>query len=181
MIRRPPRSTLFPYTTLFRSLGAELSLEVIGDAEDATVHADVLAEDQHVWVALHFLQEREVERLHHVELGDGRHVSELQPGANRGWPASGALGVMYRSSSPAQTVGGLRQVRWASSPREALAAHRRRALRGLGRFGRGGAALAQPAGELLALRAEVGRHLGVDVVEDEERVGRRRRLEAPHR
>src|SRR5256885_3926474 len=23
MIRRPPRSTLFPYTTLFRSLGAE--------------------------------------------------------------------------------------------------------------------------------------------------------------
>src|SRR3989449_5797686 len=49
------------------------------------------------------------------------------------------------------------------------------------RFGRGGAALAQPAGELLALRAEVGRHVGVDVVEDEERVGRRRRLEAPHR
>src|SRR3989454_7262616 len=26
MIRRPPRSTLFPYTTLFRSLGLELSL-----------------------------------------------------------------------------------------------------------------------------------------------------------
>src|SRR3989454_6314960 len=75
MIRRPPRSTLFPYTTLFRSLGAELSLEVIGDAEDATVHADVLAEDQHVWVALHFLQEREVERLHHVELGDGDRKS----------------------------------------------------------------------------------------------------------
>src|SRR3712207_8680670 len=26
MIRRPPRSTLFPYTTLFRSFGANLSL-----------------------------------------------------------------------------------------------------------------------------------------------------------
>src|SRR5256885_6850561 len=26
MIRRPPRSTLFPYTTLFRSLGESLSL-----------------------------------------------------------------------------------------------------------------------------------------------------------
>src|SRR2546430_5933967 len=26
MIRRPPRSTLFPYTTLFRSYGARLSL-----------------------------------------------------------------------------------------------------------------------------------------------------------
>src|SRR2546426_5897671 len=26
MIRRPPRSTLFPYTTLFRSLGAPIAL-----------------------------------------------------------------------------------------------------------------------------------------------------------
>src|SRR3712207_8456078 len=26
MIRRPPRSTLFPYTTLFRSLGAEVNI-----------------------------------------------------------------------------------------------------------------------------------------------------------
>src|SRR5256885_11902531 len=25
MIRRPPRSTLFPYTTLFRSIGAEIN------------------------------------------------------------------------------------------------------------------------------------------------------------
>src|SRR2546430_12872564 len=29
MIRRPPRSTLFPYTTLFRSLRAELSLNEV--------------------------------------------------------------------------------------------------------------------------------------------------------
>src|SRR3712207_7602448 len=27
MIRRPPRSTLFPYTTLFRSLGGNLNVE----------------------------------------------------------------------------------------------------------------------------------------------------------
>src|SRR2546430_13544562 len=27
MIRRPPRSTLFPYTTLFRSLAAEVEVE----------------------------------------------------------------------------------------------------------------------------------------------------------
>ena len=27
MIRRPPRSTLFPYTTLFRSVGTRVSLE----------------------------------------------------------------------------------------------------------------------------------------------------------
>src|SRR5206468_163306 len=96
------------------ALRAELALEVIGDAENATVHADVLAEDQHGGVALHLLQEREVERLHHVELGDA-HLSTGQ----------------------------------------ALAAHRRRAQRSRGRFGRGGAALAKPAGELVALRAEV--------------------------
>src|SRR5688572_32948307 len=29
MIRRPPRSTLFPYTTLFRSESARLSLDVL--------------------------------------------------------------------------------------------------------------------------------------------------------
>src|SRR2546430_12767954 len=28
MIRRPPRSTLFPYTTLFRSLGSAMSLNL---------------------------------------------------------------------------------------------------------------------------------------------------------
>src|SRR3712207_8806842 len=34
MIRRPPRSTLFPYTTLFRSIGAiggEIAVDVVGD------------------------------------------------------------------------------------------------------------------------------------------------------
>ena len=29
MFRRPPRSTLFPYTTLFRSLGAPISRRVL--------------------------------------------------------------------------------------------------------------------------------------------------------
>src|SRR5256885_6721644 len=30
MIRRPPRSTLFPYTTLFRSPGASVTLRMLG-------------------------------------------------------------------------------------------------------------------------------------------------------
>src|SRR3712207_8789618 len=35
MIRRPPRSTLFPYTTLFRSpLGALLALDLVAGAVD---------------------------------------------------------------------------------------------------------------------------------------------------
>src|SRR3712207_7719713 len=35
MIRRPPRSTLFPYTTLFRSLGAGVG--VLGDEDGVQV------------------------------------------------------------------------------------------------------------------------------------------------
>src|SRR2546426_1552610 len=34
MIRRPPRSTLFPYTTLFRSLGLETAVIFAGLVED---------------------------------------------------------------------------------------------------------------------------------------------------
>src|SRR2546426_10169848 len=33
MIRRPPRSTLFPYTTLFRSIVRERPLQVLGEVE----------------------------------------------------------------------------------------------------------------------------------------------------
>ena len=33
MIRRPPRSTLFPYTTLFRSLEADLGIDSIKKAQ----------------------------------------------------------------------------------------------------------------------------------------------------
>src|SRR3712207_8985262 len=39
MIRRPPRSTLFPYTTLFRSVGAEFSR---GIGAPDTVKASIL-------------------------------------------------------------------------------------------------------------------------------------------
>src|SRR2546428_3423406 len=90
----------------------------------------------------------------------GRHVSELQPGANRGWPASGALGVIAASGA------GRASASRPAGPRAVRARGRRpRAASGRApRAARGG-----------------GRHLGVDVVEDEERVGRRRRLEAPHR
>src|SRR2546422_2397040 len=33
MIRRPPRSTLFPYTTLFRSYGRGIPPMLVGDAD----------------------------------------------------------------------------------------------------------------------------------------------------
>src|SRR5688572_32719561 len=43
MIRRPPRSTLFPYTTLFRSAGAAAGLDVTGVLN--VVHGDKVAVD----------------------------------------------------------------------------------------------------------------------------------------
>src|SRR3712207_8729689 len=81
MIRRPPRSTLFPYTTLFRSVGARPH-----PVEEAP-HGGVLAVDGE---ALAVLAEQAVAELHHaadahvLDLRDallGRseeHTSELQ-------------------------------------------------------------------------------------------------------
>src|SRR2546430_13007848 len=46
MIRRPPRSTLFPYTTLFRSVDVvELDLHARREAGEALVVGDLEAED----------------------------------------------------------------------------------------------------------------------------------------
>src|SRR3712207_8420382 len=53
MIRRPPRSTLFPYTTLFRSHVGVLGGQLVEDPQAANVrHHDV--EHQHRWA--HHLQ-----------------------------------------------------------------------------------------------------------------------------
>src|SRR5689334_23741234 len=41
MIRRPPRSTLFPYTTLFRSEGLNESNSVFGSARAFSTHSSV--------------------------------------------------------------------------------------------------------------------------------------------
>src|SRR5256885_11326078 len=100
------------------------------------------------------------------------------------------------TSSPRMTTSGSRSISWKSarfsaftmlslvmsrsSSRQPLAAHRRGA-RGRGRrVGLGRPALAEPAGELLALRHEMRRQLRVQVVEHRQRIGRRRRLEALH-
>src|SRR5256885_11742075 len=42
MIRRPPRSTLFPYTTLFRSR-ADVFLKLWIQHRDGTIHCDAVA------------------------------------------------------------------------------------------------------------------------------------------
>src|SRR3712207_8695045 len=43
MIRRPPRSTLFPYTTLFRSLEQPLGLLQVDDVDAPALAEDVAA------------------------------------------------------------------------------------------------------------------------------------------
>src|SRR2546430_11553181 len=72
MIRRPPRSTLFPYTTLFRSLEKALRLQVVlGD------RALRFAVDLHARIEL--LQRLAAETVHQRS---EEHTSELQSQSN---------------------------------------------------------------------------------------------------
>src|SRR3712207_8838893 len=77
MIRRPPRSTLFPYTTLFRSL--DLVLAVLADVVRPPVRALLVAE---VDAAGELADDQQVRALDHLAAqGAGRseeHTSELQ-------------------------------------------------------------------------------------------------------
>src|SRR2546430_13683975 len=71
MIRRPPRSTLFPYTTLFRSLDQRVRPQV------QVEHPDVGPDVAHLLLAqpLHLLEVVEV-------LRSEEHTSELQSQSN---------------------------------------------------------------------------------------------------
>src|SRR3712207_8720321 len=80
MIRRPPRSTLFPYTTLFRSLEAEPGRHV--HADEGAV-ADVL-ECRLVEAGQHLLPLRLGEhRGRPVGRGDPRDLPEQVAGRDR--------------------------------------------------------------------------------------------------
>src|SRR2546430_6305815 len=61
MIRRPPRSTLFPYTTLFRSpideLARRFSLDRVGHS------AGVFDEEKLAWANRHYLKMADSERI----------------------------------------------------------------------------------------------------------------------
>src|SRR2546427_3583724 len=72
MIRRPPRSTLFPYTTLFRSVAAE-ALRFLGERE-----ADGGVELVHLAVRVH----AEVGLGHTPAARSEEHTSELQSQSN---------------------------------------------------------------------------------------------------
>src|SRR5262245_64179008 len=47
MIRRPPRSTLFPYTTLFRSWGGAAQPHVISRSVQVTIDREITRSEEH--------------------------------------------------------------------------------------------------------------------------------------
>src|SRR2546430_7943371 len=94
MIRRPPRSTLFPYTTLFRSMQ---QLEVLegptGLPAVAPALVEALSKDDHKAMFLHVNHEAKQALLHAYEDGvevasftgeprSEEHTSELQSQSN---------------------------------------------------------------------------------------------------
>src|SRR2546421_8411319 len=69
MIRRPPRSTLFPYTTLFRSHGSKAALDPLDSAI-------ILSPDENHSYKLYA---RDIASLKHpIRARSEEHTSELQ-------------------------------------------------------------------------------------------------------
>src|SRR2546430_7143313 len=72
MIRRPPRSTLFPYTTLFRSLGEALAGKVPPRANETTIFKSLGMAVEDIAAAL----------LVYESARSEEHTSELQSQSN---------------------------------------------------------------------------------------------------
>src|SRR3712207_6918401 len=79
MIRRPPRSTLFPYTTLFRSAGCRTSTSADAPGEESLHRRR--CNDTHLFCCQH-RQRTSLRRLRDVSESPQRrseeHTSELQ-------------------------------------------------------------------------------------------------------
>src|SRR3712207_8569983 len=78
MIRRPPRSTLFPYTTLFRSLQADVDrvVNLRSRLDDLAVLVELAQEEGDA--ASLAEAETELAALQHVIERSEEHTSELQ-------------------------------------------------------------------------------------------------------
>src|SRR5258708_10677048 len=73
MIRRPPRSTLFPYTTLFRSLMGPVKVD------PAKVHEFATAASFYRWLGRQHGKADELWiKIHKVDSRSEEHTSELQ-------------------------------------------------------------------------------------------------------
>src|SRR2546430_10232580 len=76
MIRRPPRSTLFPYTTLFRSLNAKPRSGVIGLGATVSSHAS------HISTQKCIAEKPSAINGHVILSRSEEHTSELQSQSN---------------------------------------------------------------------------------------------------
>src|SRR3712207_7071178 len=74
MIRRPPRSTLFPYTTLFRSPPDDAGSLHARSADETVEIASYLAADEHVRAA----KQSGADAIHPGYGRSEEHTSELQ-------------------------------------------------------------------------------------------------------
>src|SRR2546421_5918057 len=72
MIRRPPRSTLFPYTTLFRSLAPTQSLRQLIPQSPRPYNESPYG----LWQNFYWLRAQSTKRAHTVRSEE--HTSELQ-------------------------------------------------------------------------------------------------------
>src|SRR2546430_5844358 len=85
MIRRPPRSTLFPYTTLFRSLAVVGRSRLTGTSDSARVYFDVRHEVEALEDTLPDFDRRRLlpERISaEAARRSEEHTSELQSQSN---------------------------------------------------------------------------------------------------
>src|SRR2546427_4591122 len=77
MIRRPPRSTLFPYTTLFRSLG-DVARELLKPVQPAPQ----ISLQRLAFPRSHFVQLLQSLGRHALQNRSEEHTSELQSQSN---------------------------------------------------------------------------------------------------
>src|SRR2546426_7649036 len=75
MIRRPPRSTLFPYTTLFRSLGVVPRADAIRVLEPSIGHLRVGAAGA---------DQDQIDPVEHLRDRNARHAGDPPDGAENG-------------------------------------------------------------------------------------------------
>src|SRR3712207_7005864 len=78
MIRRPPRSTLFPYTTLFRSLFKRWSDRVVQSADEVFAEREQLEDGQGDGTMPPWIAEEMGPYLLEITARSEEHTSELQ-------------------------------------------------------------------------------------------------------
>src|SRR5256886_13081033 len=83
MIRRPPRSTLFPYTTLFRSqLGGKEGRVVKQESEEVSIPPHLMVGSSHVSETFDALNFEDLIILQDLQFRSEEHTSELQSQSN---------------------------------------------------------------------------------------------------